>query len=41
MSTKEDLELFKKDLIIKLGGMIITSFVATVSILGFLIRMAH
>ena len=41
IATKLDLELLKKDLIIKLGSMIIASFIATVSILGFLIRMEH
>ena len=41
IATKLDLELLKKDLIIKLGSMIMASFVATISILGFLIRMGH
>lgn len=41
VATKLDLELLKKDLIIKLGSMIMASFIATVSILGFLIRIGH
>lgn len=38
---KKDMELLKKDLIIKLGSMIIGSFIATVSILGFLMKIVH
>ena len=38
---QKDMELLKKDIIIKLGSMIIFSFMATVSILGALIRFGH
>ena len=41
LATKKDLELLKKDLIIKLGGMIIFSSMATISILGFLMKFGH
>lgn len=38
---RKDIELLKKDLIIKLGSMIIISFMATISILGFLMKFGH
>lgn len=41
LATKKDLELLKKDLIIKLGGMIIFSSLSTISILGFLMKFGH
>jgi len=48
VSTKSDIALLKRDiktleykLTIRLGSMMMASFVATVSILGFLIRIGH
>ena len=41
LATKKDLELLKKDLTIKLGGMIIFSSMATISILGILMKFGH
>lgn len=38
---KKDIALVKKDILLKLGSMIIGAFIANIGILGFLIRIGH